>query len=100
MPRNVRRWYGVSMGGNVIFRGTEAEISRFRNACHRFFRKQHEDENRRFFPDAIDGQNRYGACEERAEFMLRTSQVFKFEKLGSEVWLIHSSGASACVHPN
>jgi hypothetical protein len=100
MGRNVRRWYGVSINGQVLFHGTETEVSDFRNTCHQFFRKLHRQEHRHYFPYS-DGQRRHGTCNNRAAFQSLTSQILMFEKRGCEVWLVDRNEASqeARVHP-
>lgn len=100
MNKNVTRWYGVtSLNKDVLFSGSETEVSDCRNACHQFLAKCAPDIQKKFFPNS-DQNRRHGSCTNLNEFKGVTAREFQFETDGGRVYLVHrEGGGKQLVHP-
>ena len=75
----VSNWYGVSLPEKgVMFTGSGAESSHFRDACNRFFKELHPKQHARYFPNVINGHK--GRCSNLKNFQRWAGKTFRFSK--------------------
>ena len=98
---NVYRWYGVRLqNGELLFKGSYAEVSRFRNACLEFFRELHPDRYRRHFPNS-KGRSSHGSRSEPDEFDRWTTMTFEVDVTERpRIRIVHrQTGEGRIVYP-
>ena len=78
MAKIVPSWYGLSPDERkVILRGTDTEVSRFRNRCHEFVRSLNARKHRTCFPNMV-APGRYGSCAKLADWKRFLQENYSF----------------------
>ena len=103
MTKNVRSWHGLTIGDNeVIFRGSAAQATKFRNLCHEFVRAHYETEHNDCFRN-MKRPRQYGGCTNRGKWKRLLKEKFSLRR-GSDgsIFIVHrADGDEAQVYsPN